>query len=126
MESAQRPRKAHSWPVEGISTGSVQSDTEYDILDADADSTGQGSTHGRTHRPSRVKCLMLHERDWRGEWGPKGRRTDFGQLDSVEQYSGLGPCGRLWLSVSHPQHKTKCARIEFSNEMQIDHVVTQV
>ena len=29
-------------------------------------------------------------------------------------------------SVSHPQHKTKCARIEFSNEMQNDHVVTQV
>ena len=49
MESAQRLRKARSWPVEGISTRSVQSDTEYDIFDADADSTGQGSTCGRTH-----------------------------------------------------------------------------
>ena len=37
---------ARSWLVEGISTGSVQSDIEYDIFDADADSTatGQGST----------------------------------------------------------------------------------
>ena len=49
MESAQRSRKARSWLVEGISTGSVQSDIEYDIFDADADSTGQGSTRGRTH-----------------------------------------------------------------------------
>ena len=49
MESAERLRLARSWPVEGISTGSVQSDTEYDIFDADADSTGQGSTRGRTH-----------------------------------------------------------------------------
>ena len=47
MESAQT-RKARSWLVEGISTGSVQSDTVYDIFDADADSTAQGSTRGRT------------------------------------------------------------------------------
>ena len=47
MESAQA-RKARSWLVEGIGTGTVQYNTEYDIFDADADSTGQGSTRGRT------------------------------------------------------------------------------
>ena len=48
MESTQT-REARSWLAEGISTGSVQSDTVYDIFDADADSTAQGSTRGRTH-----------------------------------------------------------------------------
>ena len=48
MESAQA-RKARSWPVEGISTGTVQCDTDYDVFDSYADSHGPGSTGGRTH-----------------------------------------------------------------------------
>ena len=47
MESAQT-RMARSWPVEGISTGSVQSGTVYDVFDSYADSHGPGSTGGRT------------------------------------------------------------------------------
>ena len=48
MESAQGPRMARSWPIEGISTGTVQSDTVYDVFDSYADSHGPGSTGGRT------------------------------------------------------------------------------
>ena len=53
MESAQT-REARSWLVEGIGTDSVQSDIQYDIFDADADSSAQGSTRGRTHRVSKA------------------------------------------------------------------------
>ena len=48
MESTQT-REARSWLAEGISTGSVQSDTVYDVFDSYADSHGPGSTGGRTH-----------------------------------------------------------------------------
>ena len=53
MESAQA-RKARSWPIEGISTGTVQSDTVYDVFDSYADSHGPGSTGGRTQLPARL------------------------------------------------------------------------
>ena len=36
--------------------------------------------------------------------------------------SGAGGRAPVLRSVSHPQHKTKYSSIEFSNEMQIDHV----
>ena len=36
--------------------------------------------------------------------------------------AGRAVCGAVW----HPQAKTKCPRLEFSNEMQMDYVLSQV
>ena len=58
----------------------------------------------------------------------RGGRQSLAQVAGAGRWCRVAGAGR-WrrsLAVWHPQAKTKCPRLEFSNEMQMDFVLSQV